>query len=126
MSTNSASVRLTLDVTYSLNGEDAEELIARLVRAVEHSIGEGMLTGTTASEVDTFTVKAGTRQPPPSESEISSFMLSRIESGDLALEDIPDRLTTYGLMDPDAFAEEMRERMEANDSDGEDCAKSPG
>ena len=33
-------------------------------------------------------------------------------SGDLALEDIPVRLARYGLMEPNAFVDEMRERME--------------
>jgi len=30
----------------------------------------------------------------------------------LALEDIPIRLARYGLMEPNAFVDEMRERME--------------
>jgi hypothetical protein len=47
-----------------------------------------------------------------SEEEIADFMLQRIESGDLALEDIPVRLARYGLMEPSAFVAEMRERME--------------
>ena len=38
-------------------------------------------------------------------------MLQRIENGDLALEDLPVRLAQYGLMEPNAFVDEMRERM---------------
>jgi len=38
--------------------------------------------------------------------------LARIESGDLAVEDIPLRLARYGLMDPVAFQNEMQERIE--------------
>jgi hypothetical protein len=44
-------------------------------------------------------------------------MLQRIETGDLALEDIPVRLARYGLMEPNAFVDEMRERMELAQED---------
>lgn len=46
-----------------------------------------------------------------SEDEITGFMRRRIENGELAVEDIPVRIARYGLMQPLAFAEEMRERM---------------
>ncbi len=46
-----------------------------------------------------------------SEDEIADFMCRRIENGELAAEDIPVRLVRYGLMQPLAFVEEMRERM---------------
>ena len=39
-------------------------------------------------------------------------MLQRIENGDLTLEDLPVRLARYGLMEPNTFVDEMRERME--------------
>jgi hypothetical protein len=45
------------------------------------------------------------------EEELADFMLQRIESGDLALEDIPARLARYGLMAPEDFVAEMLERM---------------
>ncbi|ARI02431.1 TPA: hypothetical protein L5G07_001491 [Pseudomonas aeruginosa] len=45
------------------------------------------------------------------EAEIADFLRQRIDDGDLNLEDIPLRLARYGLMDPEAFAAEMRERM---------------
>jgi hypothetical protein len=47
-----------------------------------------------------------------SEDELASFMPQRNEKGDLALEDIPVRLARHGLMESNAFADEMRERME--------------
>ena len=46
-----------------------------------------------------------------SEDEIADFLCRRIENGELAAEDIPVRLARYGLMQPLAFVEEMRERM---------------
>ncbi|MDI9689724.1 hypothetical protein [Burkholderia cenocepacia] len=50
---------------------------------------------------------------PLSEDEVAAFMRRRLENGDLAAEDIPVRLARYGLMQPQAFIEEMRERMES-------------
>ncbi|MBD3697611.1 hypothetical protein IE981_14780 [Klebsiella pneumoniae] len=47
------NARLTLDVTFLLNGEPAPEMLERLRSLCERAIGEGMLTGETAAEVDT-------------------------------------------------------------------------
>jgi hypothetical protein len=48
-----------------------------------------------------------------SEDELAAFMRRRLENGELAAEDIPLRLARYGLMQPQTFVEEMRERMES-------------
>ncbi|EZO23261.1 hypothetical protein [Pseudomonas aeruginosa] len=45
------------------------------------------------------------------EAEIADFLRQRIEDGNLDAEDIPVRLARYGLMAPEAFVNEMRERM---------------
>lgn len=45
------------------------------------------------------------------EAEISAFMRERIEDGNLEAGDIPVRLARYGLMLPELFIDEMRERM---------------
>ncbi|HBP1590334.1 TPA: hypothetical protein L5U93_004768 [Pseudomonas aeruginosa] len=113
------NARLTLDVTYLLNGEAAPEMLARLQRMCERAIGEGLLTGETAAEVDTWSIdvsempSAADREPL--EAEIAAFMQQRIEDGNLGAEDIPVRLARYGLMAPEAFADEMRERMGMDD-----------
>lgn len=49
------------------------------------------------------------------EAEIADFLRQRIEDGNLNAEDIPLRLARYGLMDPEAFAAEMRKRMDMDD-----------
>jgi len=113
------NARLTLDVTYLLNGEAAPELLARLERMCELAIGEGLLTGETAAEVHTWSIdvsevpSAADRETL--EAEIAAFMQQRIEDGNLGAEDIPVRLARYGLMAPEAFADEMRERMGMDD-----------
>ncbi|MER0784339.1 hypothetical protein AAA534_16575 [Pseudomonas aeruginosa] len=113
------NARLTLDVTYLLNGEAVPELLARLERMCELAIGEGLLTGETAAEVDTWSIDVSevpsTANRETLEAEIAAFMQQRIEDGDLSAEDIPLRLARYGLMAPEAFADEMRERMGMDD-----------
>ena len=113
------NARLTLDVTYLLNGEAAPELLARLERMCELAIGEGLLTGETAAEVDTWSIDVSevtsSADREALEAEIAAFMQQRIEDGNLGAEDIPLRLARYGLMAPEAFADEMRERMGKDD-----------
>lgn len=111
------TVRLTLNVMYSLNGENATEMVSRLRKMCERAIGEGMLTGETDAEVEEYSMDAVIQPEPMSEDELASFMLQRIDNGSLALEDIPVRLARYGLMDPNAFVDEMRERMELAKAD---------
>ncbi|HBO8102061.1 hypothetical protein LM241_28895 [Pseudomonas aeruginosa] len=111
-----ANARLTLDVAYLLNGEAAPEMLARLRGMCERAIGEGLLTGDTAAEVDAWSIDVSVAQPAADrdalEAEIAAFMQQRIEDGGLDAEDIPVRLARYGLMASDAFAAEMRERMD--------------
>lgn len=54
--------RLTMDVTFSLNGESATEILDRLRLMCGRAIGEGMLTGETNAEVDDFSIDASIRQ----------------------------------------------------------------
>jgi hypothetical protein len=50
-------IRLTLDVTYRLNGENIAEMQKNLRRMVERAIGEGLLTGETDAEVDEYSME---------------------------------------------------------------------
>jgi hypothetical protein len=104
-------LRLTVEVTYYLNGTSATEMVWLLRKMCAQAIGEGMLTGQTDAEVDEYSIDAAILPEPLSEDELTSFMQQRIECGDLPLEDIPIRLARYGLMEPSAFIVEMRERM---------------
>ena len=109
--TDTVRLRLTLNVTYRLNGESSAEMAAHLRRMCEHAIGNGLLTGETAAEVDAHSLDVCI---PPSlllETEIVLFLRQRIEDGHLLAEDIPARLVRYGLTAPEALVAEMRERM---------------
>ena len=108
---STTKIRLTLDVVYNLNSESAQEMASRLQKMCEQAIGNGMLTGEPNAEVDEHSMEAKIIPEPLSEDELAGFMQQRIESGELALEDIPVRLARFGLMEPDAFVSEMRERM---------------
>ncbi|WP_304589961.1 hypothetical protein [Burkholderia anthina] len=72
------NARLTLDVTYLLNREAPPELLARLERMCELAIGEGLLTGETAAEVDTWSVDVSevpsTADRETLEAEIAAFI----------------------------------------------------
>lgn len=105
-------IRLTLDVSYDLNGENAVEVVKNLRMLWERGIEDGMLTGEMDAEVEDYSVKAEVLPEAMSEDDLADFMLQRIENGEVLAEDIPLRLARYGLMEPAAFVIEMRERME--------------
>ncbi len=52
------TVRLTLDVTYSLNGENTTAMVGRLRKLCERVIGEGMLTVEADAEVEEYSMYA--------------------------------------------------------------------
>ena len=112
------TLRLTLDVTYDLNGENAVEMVKNLRRLCERAIGEGMLTGESDAEVEEHSMEVVIQPEDLTEDELADFMRERIENDDLALEDIPVRLARYGLMERHAFVSEMRERMELTKAEG--------
>ena len=112
-------LRLTLDVEYDTDSRDVESYLRdRLSDLPRRAAGEGLFSGNCDAEVESWSadvtvVKDVLAVPPAlSEDEIAAFMLRRIEDGALAFEDIPTRLARYGLMDPTAFSDEMRERIE--------------
>lgn len=51
-----ARLRLTLDVSYVLRGESAGDMVARLEKAADYAIQNGMLTGDSAAEVDEYSM----------------------------------------------------------------------
>lgn len=109
---NIVQVRLTLDVAYCLNGEAMAVMVSHLQQVFVYAIGNGMLTGNTSAEVEDYRIDVSIPTPPLSEDEIAQYMRQRIEDGSLLAEDVPTRLARYGLMKPDDFVSEMRERMD--------------
>ncbi|MCE2984908.1 MAG: hypothetical protein ACK4VS_06335 [Burkholderiales bacterium] len=105
-------VRLTLDVRYSLNGDSSSYVVDRLLQMIQRAIGEGLLNSESQAEVQVYSMNAVTQPESLSEDELVSFMMQRIENGSLPLEDIPLCLARYGLMEPNAFNAEMRERID--------------
>lgn len=109
---DTVSVRVAIDVTYALNGERAVDLVARLQAVLEQAMGNGLLSGETEATVDARELSITIVPEPFAEEELAQFMAERIDNGSLELTDIPNRLARYGLMDPHAFINEMRERQE--------------
>lgn len=105
-------LRLTVDITYDLNGEDPGVLERYLEKMVSRAIGDGLLTGASDAEVETHEVRVDEVPETPDEEAIEEAIAIRLENGTFLLEDVPSRLARYGLMDPVAFVVEMRERME--------------
>lgn len=116
--TDHVTLRLTLDVTYNLNGGAAVEMVECLQRLCERAIQWGMLTGASGAEVEQHSMEVAIQPEELTEDELADFMRERIENDDLALEDIPVRLARYGLMERHAFVSEMRERMELTKAEG--------
>lgn len=104
-------VRLVVDVTYHLNGHTPDELLNHLHNMVQDFADGGGLTGATDCLVEDYSIEADVQEPTLCEDEIAELLANRIESGDIALEDLPKRLARYGLMQPQQFDAEMRERL---------------
>lgn len=104
-------VRLTLDVAYTLNGENPELMVETLRRLCTRAIGAGMLTGDTDAEIDAYTLQVEAQEDALTEEEVADYLLARIMSGNMLLEEVPVRMARYGMMEPNAFNIEMRERM---------------
>lgn len=113
----STRTRIVIDVEYpgglAVSGPDG--LISVLTAQLDSAVGSGLLNGPAGEHPpDTWSarildVTGGIR--PPSEGVIGNWLSSQIEDGNMALEDIPQRMERYGLMDPQDFLAEMQERM---------------
>ena len=112
-SEDNVQIRLSFDVKYKLNGVSSTEMKSRLEELCQFAIENGMLTGSTEAEIEDYSISVKSLTPPLSEEVLTDFMRARIENGHLLSEDVPVRLARYGLMDPNAFVLEMRERMES-------------
>jgi hypothetical protein len=124
LSTDTARLRLTLDVSYRLNGESPGAMAGFLRRCVDFALANGLLTGESAAEVADCACDVSVTPPAPPaagldvlEAEIAAFMRQRMMDGDLPAEDIPLRLARYGLMAPGDFIDEIGERREMAQDD---------
>lgn len=109
-----ATLRLTLDITYDLNGETLNMMEWYLEKMVKHAMSEGLITGNSDAEVVAHEMTIDEVPWALDEDVIAAAIADRLENGTFALEDVPSRLARYGLMNPVAFVNEMRERMELN------------
>lgn len=117
MSENSdvVKLRLTLDVTYDLQGVGTEEMQARLHVMVQNAVSEGMLTGDTPAEVEAWETHV-TEVPLADEEEIATYLQEQIEGGHISAEKMAMLMARYGLARPEDFVAEMQERIAANEA----------
>lgn len=104
------TIRLTIDVEYAGKDEESNAMRAHLAGICERALCDHLSDGQT-KVLKRFAIKTTLPPQPLSANEVADFMRKRIEDSALHLDDIPDALARYGLMQPDNFIEEMRERM---------------
>lgn len=102
-------VRLVLDVEFPPSEKSAQHLAALLQIEFRRCITQGLFTGIKQGE---FTLRATERPEPVSELDLIAFIEHRMENGSISALDLPILMARYGLSEPDAFVDEMRERME--------------
>lgn len=115
--TPTTRVRLVIDVEYpgGLAVSGPNGLISALTAQLDSAAGSGLLNGPAGEHVpDTWSARiidVTGEISPPSEGAIGNWLSGQIEDGSMSLEDIPQRMERYGLMDPQDFLAEMQERM---------------
>lgn len=65
---NQCTIELAVTVTYSLNGESPDAMSSNLQHMVVQAIGNGMLTGSSDAEVETYSLSTKVIPPAPVES----------------------------------------------------------
>lgn len=106
-------LRLTLDLQYEPGAPMPSDRLATLVRQFQQALAAGLQGASHHSIADNgdSELRLKQRPAPLTEAKLANFMRYRLENGDLTLNDLPTRLARYGLMEPDAFVEEMSERL---------------
>lgn len=105
------TVKVVIEATYHPSGLNIDAMVSDLTARIGAAVGGGLLTGDSSVIVDRWDVKAKIVPDQITEDELTTFMANRIDEQDLLPEDIPRRLARYGLMEPETFINEMRERM---------------
>ena len=112
-----ARLRIVIDADIALFGTTVNALTENLQQQIDNLVRNGAITGSSEAELNAWGTQITVRPEPLSEKVLADFMQQRIENGDLHPEDLSVRLARFGLMDPDAFIVEMRERMENNEDE---------
>jgi hypothetical protein len=103
-------LRIVIDVEYKPTERPVSQIVEDLEIAVKSAIVDDGLLTTGILSIDSHQVAIKEAIGDMDEDDLTTLMSDRIESGDLAVEDIPNRLARYGLMDPVDFVNEMVER----------------
>ena len=106
---NSINITLEVSADIDLNGTTANELKAHMQAALARAIGDGLLTGHTSAEVDSYSASVNVENPQ-TRALLARCIAQAIEERQLSLDEPADTLIRYGLMLPSDFIDEMQER----------------
>lgn len=109
-----AHVRFTLDAVIKAEGENHEYLAQRLNSAFGQAIGNGAITGDSAATVEEFSAKTtllSTEAAALDEDDVTKWLASQIEDGNMDVERLPLLMARYALTDPAEMRSELAERM---------------
>lgn len=126
-----ARIDLTLSLEYRLNGADPGELRDLLREAVEHMMGNGMITGATPAEIERSEVHLDVLNEAAmnmSHEDIADFYADRLENASLNLEEIPSVIASLALARPAEVMADIHERMDELgyfDDEAEEATESP-
>lgn len=103
------SIRLTLDVSYRLQGTPLTDVVENLQEEVSRALSMGLLYyGLAPVEVTEYSLTIVPISDPVPEAKAQNYFRELLSRGKLSLEDIPHQLVRLGLMEPEAFHAEVR------------------
>lgn len=106
--TDVGRVKITLDVSYRLNGASLNEVIEHLNNEVGRAIGMGLLYyGFAPVEVPQYALTITPVGPAVREPDARGYLNRLLDAGSLTNDDISHQMVRFGLMEPEAFSAEL-------------------
>lgn len=107
--TERGSIRLTLDVSYKLQGTPLTEVVDNLQHEVSRALSMGLLYyGLSPVEVSEYSLTVVPLSEPVPEAKAQNYFKELLARGKLSLDDVPHQLVRFGLMEPEAFHAELK------------------
>lgn len=107
-------VVVLMEVGARLGGLDKGEFMEALNHRLGWAVGDGLLTGNSEVEVDTWGIEIKALEGPEkdlTESAVEEWVRGLMESGSMRLEDVPKLLARYALASAESARAEIAERM---------------
>lgn len=111
---DAVKVVVSIEVEANLGGVDKGDFIQALNKRVQRAVGNGLLTGNSEVEVESWGIEIGAVEGPEqdlSEAEVEEWFRGLMESGSMRLEEVPKLLARYALSTAESARAELAERM---------------